>query len=250
MVDSEARERSWQEALRRLRRPLVAALVTGVADPAPPRRREWPPGLRWTRWIGIGRVPFGTAVLVVDLLIAWAVLGGTYGLFDSEVHREHPGYPGAFLLLTAAMLAAPLLVRHRHPLAAWRMAFLAMAWTVLQGYLDDPYAPGGVVTTLLCLYSVAARSPQEVTLGVGTLSVAGVWIVDQSSASIASVLILVPLLFGHMVRQRRLAQEKLAEQERRHQDAEAVLTERQRIARELHDVVAHHMSMIAIQAEA
>jgi signal transduction histidine kinase len=51
---------------------------------------------------------------------------------------------------------------------------------------------------------------------------------------------------------RRHAQRDLAEQAeltQLEQARRAVLTERTRIARELHDVVAHHMSLIAVHAE-
>jgi signal transduction histidine kinase len=60
----------------------------------------------------------------------------------------------------------------------------------------------------------------------------------------------IPLLLGVLIRTYRGSERRLAEQERRHSGELSLLEERQRIARELHDVVAHHMSVIAIQAEA
>jgi signal transduction histidine kinase len=63
----------------------------------------------------------------------------------------------------------------------------------------------------------------------------------------------IPVLFGYNVRLRRQTQRALDERNRRLEETEVartLLEERSRIARELHDVVAHHMSVIAIQAEA
>ncbi len=59
------------------------------------------------------------------------------------------------------------------------------------------------------------------------------------------ILVTVLVLAGDQVRRRARAQRNLVAEEER----SVVLAERTRIARELHDVVAHHMSMIAVRAE-
>ncbi|WP_198679287.1 sensor histidine kinase [Thermomonospora amylolytica] len=227
----------------------LEAALTGTADPPRPDP-GWPSWLRWTRLIGIGRLPYRTFTVVVDVLIALILFGGTYNLLFTEVRTRFPGYPGLWLLVVSAFLAAPVVLRTWHPVAAWRILMVAMIYVSAQNWLDAPFVPGGAIAALLCLYSLAVRSPRQVTVGVGLITAAGAALLSGSAAFGAIAAVTVPLLVGSFVRERRAASAKLAEQERRHKEAEAVLKERQRIARELHDVVAHHMSMIAIQAEA
>jgi len=67
------------------------------------------------------------------------------------------------------------------------------------------------------------------------------------------LLLTAPVVLGYNVRTRRGTQAELVAEQRRGEVVraeQAVLEERARIARELHDVVAHHMTLIAIQAEA
>ncbi|MEU8804823.1 sensor histidine kinase [Spirillospora sp. NPDC048819] len=235
-----------------LRNGVLAAAVTGRAEPAPPLDRPWPAGLRWTRFLGFGRLPFGLVTNLFWLVLTAVIIGGTNAMLRDPVRSDAAGYPGdGSALLIAFIVTAPLALRDRHPLAAWRMSFAAMAVVGLSPWPPGmPYIPAGAFAALMCVFTVTVRCSRDITLGVALLAFAGVWINDADTAPGASALLLVPLAVGYAVRVRRTSRRQLAEQERRHQDAEAVLTERQRIAREMHDVVAHHMSMIAIQAEA
>jgi len=84
---------------------------------------------------------------------------------------------------------------------------------------------------------------------VAVFTVLGAILIDARTSA-GALLMAIPLLGGAIVQVRRSGRAELAQQARRLEGERALLEERQRIARELHDIVAHHMSVIAIQAEA
>jgi signal transduction histidine kinase len=96
---------------------------------------------------------------------------------------------------------------------------------------------------------VAVRADLPTRIGAAVVTIIGAALIDGRTAAVALPAMIL-LLAGYVVRLRRTTKATLAAQEARHEAETAVLEERQRIARELHDVVAHHMSVIAIQAEA
>ncbi|MFD1542559.1 sensor histidine kinase [Nonomuraea guangzhouensis] len=234
-------------------RPFALALFQGDADPPPPRSR-WL-RFRLPRWQPLTGVL--DLVQVVDVLVALLLFVSTYSqLVDWNDVAKLPVNDPLLYLATAAV-SVPVALRDRWPLAAWRMTMvlLPVALWVTQtiGTSSPPYSLGLVVMYPLVTYSVAVRCDRPITVAVWVLSFLAAWIVDPDSLYLVTVMVTVALLFGYNVRVRRNATARLAEEERRSrlaESAQAALEERARIARELHDVVAHHMSVIAIQAEA
>ncbi|MFI6707072.1 sensor histidine kinase [Nonomuraea sp. NPDC050478] len=232
-------------------RPIPLVLYKGEADPPTPRSRRL--AMPVPRWLGL--LPFRTLDLVrtVDALLALVLFLTTY-----DRVLQHDGRL-AVAYLAALGVAVPLVLRDRRPLAAWRASLALLPaglWVSFElgiDYEDNPYTPEMVLSYLLVAYSVAVRCDRRITGAAWVISVLVMWIAFPNGMPLGSVIVGAVMLLGYNVRVRRSATERLALEERRSQEAmgaQAVLEERARIARELHDVVAHHMSVIAIQAEA
>jgi signal transduction histidine kinase len=168
---------------------------------------------------------------------------------------EMAGSPLALAL--AAASAVPAIIAVRSPLWAWRLLVVLIvatpaAYPALPRLWGWPWSPGLALTAALVWFLVAAGHAQAVLVVVGVVSAAamGVWVGDWRDLALLVALMTAVLLGGNAVRQRRVAERESAEQRRRRAAEEtraAVLEERARIARELHDVVAHHMSVLALR---
>ena len=172
---------------------------------------------------------------------------------DLEDGRGLPGF-AAIGLGIGATLPAALAVRS--PLWAWRVGYPMLYLGVLGASPRDawPWNAVQILGFLFLLAVLAARADPGVAAWAGALTLVPLYLFvgERANAHGAVVLIVVVLIVGDQVRRRRQSQRALAEQtelSELEKARRAILEERTRIARELHDVVAHHMSMIAVQAE-
>ncbi|MFD4902090.1 sensor histidine kinase [Streptomyces sp. NPDC058411] len=176
------------------------------------------------------------------------------------------GVPGGLAGALAVGQAAPMLMLAHRPLQAWWIVFTAdvVGAVVLlgQGLRPDalwPWTPPGLVGYLFVLLALGLRESRRTVIGVWLATGTACLLLflvrpshGNSSALLLFVLGGVALVIGAAVRERSDAQRRLVEQETISEAERAqrtLLEERTRIARELHDVVAHHMSVITVQAD-
>ncbi|MEZ0069366.1 signal transduction histidine kinase [Streptacidiphilus sp. MAP12-20] len=169
--------------------------------------------------------------------------------------------PGPWQVLVAVAAVLPLALAAKHPMAAWRLGWLALLLTPLlpaAWWGGWPWGPPQLLALLgaFCLAGVRRQRSAVWWMWALTMIPWGLWLIvdipnlnGPASATMVftAVAIAVDSAGSRLRTQRALAmQTELTDTERAER---AVLQERTRIARELHDVVAHHLSLIAVQAE-
>jgi signal transduction histidine kinase len=159
------------------------------------------------------------------------------------------------------LMAVPQIWRRRQPLVVW---CLGAAGICAQALASHRSAEGLETLAVLCVgsYSVAAYARRrDAFIGLGVLGVTYTiftvedanfrtgQLSEQWAAAFFGLLSLACWLAGYVVHSRRLASTEALRAVALEHDREQVLAdERARIARELHDIVSHNLSVVVLQA--
>ena len=206
------------------------------------RRMSWAP----PTWL---RQPSDRTVdLALTGLVALPVLAGSFGSSQAQ-HDPLVGLLGLLVVL-------PLLIRRRRPLLALALVLAAGVFVPGQGSF--------LLAALVCLYTIAATRSPRATLIASLATIAAVILHrlvweqlgsagDFPPAVIACAMAVALGLYSTARRASMAALQDRAERLERERELlaqQAVAEERVRLANELHDVVAHNVSLIVVQAQA
>ncbi|WP_375803471.1 sensor histidine kinase [Streptomyces sp. A012304] len=235
-------------------RAVLGATPRRRTDTTRPRAVSRWRGLRWLRvpgyvvvcWIALGISLAGTEQmgrydLSVDLAVVTSFAQG--GAVVLALWRPVPAWALSLAgTVVAAVAARPILVGHPLPGPDW------------------PWNHSEVLAHAIVLLFLALRVPSRVSLAALAGTGMATWVIQglvggatYTSTGVTAVAVFaVVVLVGTAFRGLGEARTQLVEQETITAEERArrtLLEERNRIARELHDVVAHHMSVISIQAQ-
>lgn len=199
----------------------------------------------WGRWdVTLRDLPLGVFFLVAPLLPLFHSRGTQFGGVPDRPYD-------ALAVAAIALQSLPLAVRRRLPIVCLTLVAVGFAVDQLRGY--HSHAGSALPIALL---SVGAHLEQYRRTTAAVFSVAYVLLVaefhrrgaEETPADFVTFYLALCLAWGIGV---WLRSTRLAEAERRRRVAEETrAAERSRIARELHDVVTHHVTAMVVQAEA
>ncbi|MCB5182086.1 sensor histidine kinase [Streptomyces antimicrobicus] len=202
--------------------------------------------------------------LAADALLALGVLVAMFTGSYADPHGPHgPTFgtrsPDPASVVLMVLGAAVLVLRRRRPLA---VLCAANALSLLELATAEPRAPVAMCT-VVALYTLASRTDRPTTWRVGLLTMVGLtgvamlvgplpWYAQENvgifawtgMAAAAGDAVRSRRAFIDAIRERAERAERTREEEARRRVAE----ERLRIARDLHDVVAHHIALVNVQA--
>jgi signal transduction histidine kinase len=181
---------------------------------------------------------------LVDGLLA-AVIGAIY-VADAVYHHRY-----VLGLALAVLQTLPLLVRRRWPLAVLALVTLGALAAAIAYRTFIPLS-GAVAVYTVAVYESRRRSAWATAAALGTMVAAAIRSTDYASL----VVFVAAWILGENLRTRRAYLNELEEKadrlerEREANIRRAAAEEQARIARELHDVIAHNVSVMTVQASA
>ncbi len=194
-------------------------------------------------------VPQGVRDILVTVLVAWPTL------MDAWWNETGTRQADVWTYVLAIAMVLPLLVRRRWPVPVALVSAAAFTGLSLLGHHGELLN----LPVMVALYTVADLGTRRRTIAAGV--VAALWsgalgftsddpIGARGGSPVLEVLWpLVALAFGEIARTRRELV-ALAAQERELEAQQRVAAERTRVAREVHDVVAHTMAAVNVQMTA
>jgi signal transduction histidine kinase len=211
----------------------------GRAGPSPPLTMR----LRRIHWVTLDYV---TAAVCAAIIFGLLYKGNGVGELPFSGGYARDWLPPVL----AVCLSIPVAIRRRDPVFSLALVLVGCAAVL---WLDGRITRGPSVPLALVLFLVAATRSRRAALAALAASLAlcavqGLILslegIGAGNAVVVGLILIIVWMVGYSVGQRRAYAARLRQQA----TDNAVTAERLRIARELHDVVAHSMTVVAVQA--